>query len=233
MATGLLDITTVVIVTDAPSAGAVGDAVTVVFVLPGVTVSVADAVAPGPALAEVSAEVTFWKTPVMTVVTLTEKVHSALAARVAPDRLTTAEFAVAVIVPPPHDPLSPFGVATTMPDGNVSVKARPDTAWSWSVFDSRNVSVEVAPKAIDLGLKVSAIVGVCGDDAEDDGHGGEVVGGVDGPDDAEGVGGAIEVVGHPSAPIARGACAVAMRATPVIVAATTATQATTRQICPV
>ena len=46
-------------------------------------------------------------------------------ASVAPDRLTLPDPAVAVMVPPPHEPVSPFGVATTTLAGNVSVNAIP------------------------------------------------------------------------------------------------------------
>ncbi len=64
-------------------------------------------------------------TPAVVPVTLTEKVQEPLLARVAPDRLIEPDPAVAVIVPPPHEPDSPFGVATTKPVGNVSVKPTP------------------------------------------------------------------------------------------------------------
>ena len=58
-------------------------------------------------------------------VTLTLKLHEPLAAMVAPDRLTVPLAATAVIVPPPHVPDNPLGVATTKPAGNVSVNATP------------------------------------------------------------------------------------------------------------
>jgi hypothetical protein len=61
----------------------------------------------------------------VTPVTFTEKVQLADAAGVAPDRLTEPEPAVAVIVPAPHEPVSPFGVVTTRPAGNVSVNPTP------------------------------------------------------------------------------------------------------------
>lgn len=56
---------------------------------------------------------------------MTENVHEALAASVAPDKLTLPDPAVAVIVPPPHEPVRPFGVDTTSPTGNVSVTPTP------------------------------------------------------------------------------------------------------------
>ena len=57
--------------------------------------------------------------------TFTENVHKALAASVAPVRLTTLVAWVAVIVPPPQVPLRPLGVATTKPAGSVSLKPTP------------------------------------------------------------------------------------------------------------
>ena len=57
--------------------------------------------------------------------TFTLKLHEPLAAMVAPDRLTVPLPAAAVIVPPPHVPDNPLGVATTKPAGNVSVNATP------------------------------------------------------------------------------------------------------------
>ena len=48
-------------------------------------------------------------------VTLTENVQLAPAAKFAPERLIVVEPAIAVIVPPPHEPDKPFGVATTKP----------------------------------------------------------------------------------------------------------------------
>jgi hypothetical protein len=56
---------------------------------------------------------------------LTENVQAALAANVAPLRLTLPPPAAAVMVPPPQEPLSPLGVATTSPPGKVSVKPTP------------------------------------------------------------------------------------------------------------
>ena len=58
-------------------------------------------------------------------VTVTEKLHEALAFREEPERLMLVEPAEAVIVPPPQDPDKPFGVVTTNPAGNESVKPMP------------------------------------------------------------------------------------------------------------
>jgi len=58
-------------------------------------------------------------------VTFTLKVQEAVLARVAPERLTLPEPATAVIVPPPQEPVRPFGVETTRPAGRLSVNAMP------------------------------------------------------------------------------------------------------------
>jgi hypothetical protein len=52
----------------------------------------------------------------------TLKVQEAPTASEAPERLTLLEPAAAVIVPPPQEPASPFGVATNKPAGSGSVK---------------------------------------------------------------------------------------------------------------
>ena len=54
-------------------------------------------------------------------VTVIEKLQVALGASVAPARLADEEPALAVIVPPPHVPTRPLGVATTKPAGSASV----------------------------------------------------------------------------------------------------------------
>jgi hypothetical protein len=58
-------------------------------------------------------------------VTLTLKVQDADVARVPPESETLPLPATAVMVPPPHEPVSPFGVAIVRPDGNASVKPIP------------------------------------------------------------------------------------------------------------
>ena len=49
-------------------------------------------------------------------------------ARVALARLMTFVAGVAVIVPPPHEPVSPLGVEITRPAGSVSLKPTPFSA---------------------------------------------------------------------------------------------------------
>ena len=51
-----------------------------------------------------------------------------LAAIVAPASVILADPDVAVMVPPPHEPVSPFGVATVSPAGSVSTNATPVSA---------------------------------------------------------------------------------------------------------
>jgi hypothetical protein len=82
-----------------------------------------------------SVEVTWtllFLTPAVVPVTLTENVQDDPAAgdavSVPPDKLTVLLPAVAVIVPLPHVPVRPFGVATTSPEGKLSVNATPLSA---------------------------------------------------------------------------------------------------------
>jgi hypothetical protein len=89
-----------------------------------VTVRVAVEVLPVPLSLDVTVTLLTFAPPVVGV-TFTLKVHDAEAARVAPDRLTVDEPAAAVMVPPPHEPVRPFGVETTRPAGNESVNATP------------------------------------------------------------------------------------------------------------
>src|SRR5260370_27075059 len=60
--------------------------------------------------------------------TFTENVHDPEAASDAPDRLIKLVFCVSVIVPPPHVPVCPLGVAITRPAGSVSLKPMPVSA---------------------------------------------------------------------------------------------------------
>ena len=53
-------------------------------------------------------------------VTFTENVHDELADSTAPDKLITLVPCVAVIVPPPQEPVRPLGVEITSPPGRVS-----------------------------------------------------------------------------------------------------------------
>jgi hypothetical protein len=82
-------------------------------------------VKPGPLSVEEMTPVVLLITPALVPFTETLKLQDALAARVAPDKLTEEEPGVAVIVPPPQVPASPLGVEITSPAGSESVKAMP------------------------------------------------------------------------------------------------------------
>jgi hypothetical protein len=90
-----------------------------------ITVRLAEAVFPVPPSVEVTALVVLFCCPAEVPVTFTENVQDALAASVAPDRLIPFVPCVAVMVPLPQLPVSPFGVETSNPAGNVSLNATP------------------------------------------------------------------------------------------------------------
>jgi hypothetical protein len=125
----------------------------VVIVSDDVTVSVAEAGLPVTASFEVSALVVLIFTPGVVARTFTLKVHDALAARVAPVRLTLVEPAVAVIVPPPQDPVKPLGVATITPPGSGSLKPTPVNEVPFG-FAMVKVRTEVPLTGMTSGLKV-------------------------------------------------------------------------------
>jgi hypothetical protein len=85
----------------------------------------AEAVAPFPASIEVTAVVVFVCAPDTVPVTFTAKLHEALAARDAPDKLMLLAPATAVTAPLPQLPIRPLGVATTCPAGSMSVNPIP------------------------------------------------------------------------------------------------------------
>ena len=92
------------------------------------TVMLADAVPPAPPCVDVTLLVVLFCVPAAMPVTFTENVQEVLAAKVALLRLTTFVPCGAVMVPLPHVPVSPFGVATTKPAGKASVKPTPARA---------------------------------------------------------------------------------------------------------
>jgi len=106
----------------------------------GPTVKLAEAALPVPALVDVTALVVLVSAPVEVPFTVTLKLHEPLAAMLAPVSDTLFDPAVAVMVPPPHKPVRPLGVATTSPAGNASVKATPERA---AVFEAGFVIVKV------------------------------------------------------------------------------------------
>jgi hypothetical protein len=91
----------------------------------GTTVRLAEAVPPVPLSVDVTAPVVLFCMPVETAVTLTANEQVPETAKVDPARLTEVDPATAVIVPLPHEPTTPLGVATTSPAGKGSVKATP------------------------------------------------------------------------------------------------------------
>ena len=99
--------------------------------LAAVTVRLALEVLPVPPSVEVTCTELFFN-PAVVPVTSTEKLHVdpavGDAVNVPPDRLMLPLAAVAVIVPLPHDPVTFGGVATTTPDGKLSVNATPLSA---------------------------------------------------------------------------------------------------------
>ena len=122
------------------------------------TVRVADVVFDKPPSA-ITVTVLFF-VPVVVPFTLTEKVQEAPAASVAPERETALLPAVAVIVPPPHDPVRPLGVETTSPAGKLSVNPIPVSDIVLAVgLVIVNVRALVPLREIEEGVKVLEIVG--------------------------------------------------------------------------
>jgi hypothetical protein len=91
--------------------------------------------------------------------TVTLKVQEALAASVAVDRLTLLLPAVAVMAPPPHDPVNPLGVATVIPAGKVSVNANPVADAEVSVFVTVKLNWLLCPARMVDGENDLPIVG--------------------------------------------------------------------------
>jgi hypothetical protein len=121
-----------------------------------VTVMVAVAVLAVPPSVEVNAPDVLFLTPAVVPVTFTANVHDPLAASVAPDKLMVPVPCVAVIVPPPHEPLSPFGVATTNPDGRLSLNPTPDNEGEFGLVIVKLSDVvpfngiDAAPNALEI-----------------------------------------------------------------------------------
>lgn len=124
------------------------------------TFTVALAVRPVPPSVDVTALVVLFSVPVNVAVTFTVKVQDVLGARLAPASVMLVPAATAVIVPPPQDPLRPFGVATIRPVGKLSVNPIPVSA---TVFAAGFVIVKlkVAPAfcAMEAAPKLFVIVG--------------------------------------------------------------------------
>ena len=101
------------------------------------TVRVAVAAVPLPPSVEVGAEVVLTFAPAMDAVTLTENVHDAPAASVAPLKLIEVAVAAAAIAPTlPHVPVRPSASPTARPAGSVSVKPTPVSGSPPSLVES-------------------------------------------------------------------------------------------------
>ena len=103
-------------------------------------------VLPGPPSREVTWVVLFF-TPAVVPCTFTERTQKEFDASVAPDRLTEPDPATAVAVPP-QELLNAFGVATTSPDGRVSVNATPVKLGPLFGLVTMNVSEVVPPSGM-------------------------------------------------------------------------------------
>jgi hypothetical protein len=97
------------------------------FAMVGGATTLIEAVAgaPVPPSFELTLLVVLLCVPAAIPVTFTEKLQDAFAARVPPARVIVFVPAVAVTVPAPQEPLKPFGVEMTSPEGNASVNPMP------------------------------------------------------------------------------------------------------------
>src|SRR5580692_10660863 len=118
------------------------------------TLMEAVAVLPVPPFVALTVPVVLTRLPAVTAVMLTANEHVPLVAIVPPARVTLVEPPVAVTVPLPQVPARPFGVDTTKPAGNASVKAMPVRAIEALGFVMVKVSdvepaspIDAAPKA--------------------------------------------------------------------------------------
>ena len=84
-----------------------------------------------------------------------------MAESVAKNRFTTLVPAVAVIVPPPQEPVNPLGVATISPLGSVSGRERLVSGTGLGLVIVK-VKVEVWPATIVEGEKLLLGIGCCG-----------------------------------------------------------------------
>jgi hypothetical protein len=108
------------------------------------TFVVSDAALPLPKL-DVTADVVFGAVPADTPVTFTLNAQLVFGAKLAPDRLMVLVPAVAVIAPPPHEPVRPFGVDITNWPGKSSVNPIVLSVVVEFEFVITNVSVVLPP----------------------------------------------------------------------------------------
>lgn len=140
-----------------PFSGMLGAPKALVITGGATTKMLAEAVPPGTLSFEVTLLVVLFFVPAVVPVTFTEKVQEPPAAKVVPERLMRFVPWSAVIVPPPHEPVSPLGVEITSPAGSVSVKPIPVNVVFGSEFERLNVNVVLpfngmlgAPNALDI-----------------------------------------------------------------------------------
>ena len=95
---------------------------------------------------------------------MTENVQDEPRGSVAPDKFAEPDPAVAVMVPPPHDPVRPLGVETIRPAGSVSVNATPFSAGVALGLLMVNESEVVPPTEIDAAPNDLEMVGADGPD---------------------------------------------------------------------
>src|SRR5262245_17880047 len=117
----------------------------------------AEAFAPAPLSVDVMLPVWFILRPRSIAVTVTEKMQELPAAIVPPVSAMELARGTAVTVPP-HEPVKPFGLATTSPAGSGSVKATPLRLVEFGLW-SVNVNVVLAKNGMELTPKDLAIVG--------------------------------------------------------------------------
>jgi hypothetical protein len=109
--------------------------------------------------------------PALVEVTFTENVQPALAISAPPESEMVPEPSVAVMVPPPHVPDRPFGVATISPAGSGSLKAMFDSdalEFGFCTVNEREVvpptKIVIAPKTLEMEGGVT-VAGVTDNDA--------------------------------------------------------------------
>jgi len=119
------------------------------------TVRLVEAVLPVPPSFEVTALVILSFIPPDVPVALTENVHEAPAANVPPERLILSDPGTAATAPP-HDPVNPFGVATTSPAGSVSVKPTPVRGKRSAC--AAPVKVSVGAQTVTPATKIGALI---------------------------------------------------------------------------
>jgi hypothetical protein len=122
-------------------------------------VMLAEAVPPVPDSVAVIFPVVLLFIPMLVAVTLTEKEQTPLAAIDPAAREIPPEPGFAVIIPRPHVPVSPLGVATTSPAGRLSVNPTPVRPIPLLGFVIVNVRVVLAFTGIVAAPKALTIVG--------------------------------------------------------------------------